>query len=78
MNNNYIPQVFKEKLSSYLNYFVALTYLFLSLITIISLVSFDINDNSFLTKTDLSYNNLLGSFGSYYASFVLYTFGILG
>ena len=78
MNNNYFPQIFKEKLSSYLNYFVAFTYIFLSLITIVSLATFDINDNSFLTKTDLPYNNLLGSFGSYYASFIFYTFGILG
>ena len=78
MYNNYFPQILKEKLSSYLNYFVAFTYVFLSLITIVSLATFDINDNSFLTKTDLPYNNLLGGFGSYYASFIFYTFGILG
>ena len=78
MNNNYIPHIFKEKMSSYLRYVIAFLYLTLSFITILSLISFDINDNSFLTKTDLSSNNLLGDFGSYYASFVYYTFGIFG
>ena len=78
MNNNYIPHIFKEKMSSYLRYVIAFLYLTLSFITILSLISFDINDNSFLTKTDLSSHNLLGDFGSYYASFVYYTFGIFG
>ena len=76
MNNNYIPQILKEKILLYFKFLIVFLYLFLGLVTLISLVTFDINDNSFLTKTDIASNNLLGSFGSYYASFVLYTFGI--
>ena len=76
MNNNYIPQVLKEKILLYFNFLIVFLYLFLGLVTLISLITFDINDNSFLTKTDIASNNLLGSFGSYYASFILYTFGI--
>ena len=76
MNNNYIPQVLKEKFSLYFKFLIVILYLFLGLVTLISLITFDINDNSFLTKTDIASNNLLGSFGSYYASFILYTFGI--
>ena len=76
MNHNYIPQILKEKILSYIKYLIVFFYFSLSLVTIISLVTFDINDNSFLTKTDIASNNFLGNFGSYYASFILYTFGI--
>ena len=76
MNNNYIPLIFKEKILSYFKYFVVFFYLSLSFLTAIALITFDINDNSFLTKTGVASNNFLGTFGSYYASFILYTFGI--
>ncbi len=77
MNNNYIPQILKEKILSYLKYFVVFIYFSLGLLTIISLITFDINDNSFLTKTNITSSNFFGDYGSYYASFILYTFGIL-
>ena len=77
MNNNYIPQILKEKILSYLKYFVVFFYFSLGLLTIISLITFDINDNSFLTKTNIASTNFFGDYGSYYASFILYTFGIL-
>ena len=77
MNNNYIPQILKEKILSYLKYFVVFFYFSLGLLTIISLITFDINDNSFLTKTNIASSNFFGDYGSYYASFILYTFGIL-
>ena len=76
MNNNYIPLIFKEKILSYFKYFLVFFYLSLSFLTAIALITFDINDNSFLTKTGVASNNFLGTFGSYYASFILYTFGI--
>ena len=76
MNNNYIPLILKEKILSYFKYFLVFFYLSLSFLTAIALITFDINDNSFLTKTGVASNNFLGTFGSYYASFILYTFGI--
>ena len=77
MNNNYIPQILKEKILSYLKYFVVFFYFSFGLLTILSLITFDINDNSFLTKTNIASSNFFGDYGSYYASFILYTFGIL-
>ncbi len=77
MNNNYIPQILKEKILSYLKYFVVFFYFSFGLLTILSLITFDINDNSFLTKTNIASSNIFGDYGSYYASFILYTFGIL-
>ncbi len=77
MNNNYIPQILKEKILFYLKYFIFFFYFSLGILTIISLLTFDINDNSFLTKTNIASNNFFGNYGSYYASFILYTFGIL-
>ena len=76
MHNNYIPQILKEKIFSYLKYLIVFFYFSISLFTIISLISFDINDNSFLTKTNIASSNFFGNFGSYYASFILYTFGV--
>ena len=76
MNNNYIPQILKEKILSYLKYLIIILYLAISILTAISLITFDINDNSFLTKTNIASSNFFGDFGSYYASFILYTFGI--
>ena len=76
MNNNYIPQILKEKILSYLKYLFIIFYLAISILTAISLITFDINDNSFLTKTNIASSNFFGDFGSYYASFILYTFGI--
>ena len=78
MNNNYIPEVFKEKMYQSLKYIYASSLFLFSGITLLSLITFDINDNSFLTNTSYKSQNLLGEFGSYYASFIFYTFGILG
>lgn len=78
MNNNYIPNILKDKLSLFINYFYGLIHLLVFLFLILSLFSFDINDNSFLTNSSQSINNFGGELGSYAASFVLYTFGIVG
>jgi len=78
MKSNYIPEILKEKLSSIYNFVCFLFLLVVAVISAIALFTFDINDNSFLTSTNLPSGNLLGDFGSFYASFIFYTFGILG
>ncbi|MDC3146362.1 DNA translocase FtsK 4TM domain-containing protein [Alphaproteobacteria bacterium] len=78
MKNNYIPEIFKEKIYLSLKYIYAFSLLFLSILSLLSLLTFDINDNSFLTSTSNEAQNFMGDLGSYYASFIFYTFGVLG
>ncbi len=78
MNNNYIPEIFKEKIYLSLKYIYAFTLLLFSVISLLSFLTFEINDNSFLTSTSNESQNFMGDFGSYYASFIFYTFGVLG
>ena len=78
MNHNYIPEAVKEKTLNFSRFVYALMLLGFSIFTFLALISFDINDNSFLTNTNAPYKNILGFIGSYYASFVFYTFGSLG
>ena len=79
MKNNYIPEIFKEKsfIIIILYFYIIFIYNFY-ILSAIALLTFDINDNSFLTSTSNTSQNLLGDFGSYFASFIFYTFGILG
>ena len=77
MKNNYIPEILKEKISKIIFILYGLTLLLASIISAIALLTFNINDNSFLTSTNNVSQNLLGDTGSYYASFLFYTFGIL-
>ncbi len=78
MQNNYIPDIFKDKLSSFFNYFRSFFFMLVSIFVFLSLLTFDINDNSFLTSSSGQTNNIFGFFGAYFSSFVLYTFGLLG
>ena len=78
MNHNYFPEALKEKTLNFSRFIYALMLLGIAIFTFLALFSFNINDNSFLTNTNSLYKNLLGLIGSYYASFVFYTFGILG
>ena len=78
MKNNYIPEIFKEKIYLSLKYIYASFLLLLSIVSLLSLLTFDINDNSFLTNTSNEAQNFVGDLGSYYASFIFYTFGVLG
>ena len=78
MNNNYIPEVFKEKIYQTIRYIYSLSLFLISTLSLLALLTFDINDNSFLTNTSYKSQNFLGDFGSYYASFIFYTFGVLG
>ena len=77
MSHQYIPLALKEKTLNISRIFYGLVLVSFSIFTFLSLISFNINDNSFLTNTSNTYSNFLGLIGSYYASFLLYTFGIL-
>ena len=77
MKNNYIPDILKEKIISIFSFLYGLCLLTISILSAISLITFNINDNSFLTSTSNTSSNFLGDLGSYYASFLFYTFGIL-
>ena len=78
MNNTYIPNILKDKLSLFFNYFYGLIHFLIFIFFVISLFSFDINDNSFLAESSQSINNLGGEIGSYVSSFIFYTFGLAG
>lgn len=77
MENNLIPEVFKLKIAQISSIFKGLFFLFLALSIFLAIFTFDMNDNSFLTKTSENYSNLLGPIGSYTASFLIYSFGSL-
>ena len=76
MKNSYIPEILKGKISEIINISYGLCLLLASILSAIALITFNINDNSFLTSTSNVSKNLLGDAGSYYASFLFYTFGI--
>ena len=78
MKNSYIPEILKEKIYLFLKYIYAFFLLLLSILSLLSFLTFDINDNSFLTSTSNEAQNVMGDLGSYYASFIFYTFGVLG
>ena len=75
MNNSFIPEVFKEKLIKIFSWFKGSLFLFLSLVVLLSILTFNINDDSFLTKSSGTSTNALGAIGSYLASFLIYSFG---
>ncbi len=77
MKNSYIPEILKEKISKIIYFLYGTLLLTISILSAIALLSFSINDNSFLTSTSNTSQNVLGDAGSYYASFLFYTFGIL-
>ena len=78
MKSSYIPEILKEKISSTYRIIYSLLLFLVCIFSAAALLSFNINDNSFLTSTSNISTNLLGDPGSYYASFIFYTFGILG
>ena len=77
MDNSFIPVVFKEKLASIINWFKGSLFFLLSLAIFLSLFTFNINDDSFLTKSSGITTNLIGTAGSYLASFLIYSFGLM-
>ena len=52
MNNKYIPKMLKDKLSIFLEYSYATFLLLVSISLFISLITFNINDNSLLSSTN--------------------------
>tara|TARA_B100001057_G_scaffold193710_1_gene194537 strand:+ start:798 stop:2873 length:2076 start_codon:yes stop_codon:yes gene_type:complete len=76
MKNNYIPEIIKEKITKIFYLFYGFCLLIASILSALALITFSINDNSFLTSTSNVSQNFLGTPGSYYASFLFYTFGI--
>ena len=77
MNNSFIPAVFKEKLTNLLNWFKGSLFFLVSLIIFLSVLTFNINDDSFLTKSSGATSNAIGTVGAYSASFLIYSFGIM-
>ena len=78
MKSSYIPEILKEKISLAYRVIYSLLLFLVCIFSAAALLSFNINDNSFLTSTSSISTNLLGDLGSYYASFIFYTFGLLG
>src|SRR6056300_1142859 len=77
MDNSFIPVVFKEKLANIINWFKGSLFFLLSLAIFLSLFTFNINDDSFLTKSSGITTNIIGTAGSYLASFLIYSFGLM-
>ena len=77
MNNKFFPIAFKDKFKNILKYLYGIFFFLISIILALSLVSFNINDSSFLTNTSNQIQNFMGIPGSYVSSFLLYTFGIM-
>ena len=77
MSNKFIPAILKEKMGNIIRWFKGSFYLLLSIMLFLSILTFDINDNSFLTSTSKVSSNALGDIGSYSASFLIYSFGIM-
>ena len=77
MKNSFIPSVFKDKLVNIIIWFKGSLFFLLSLVIFLSVFTFNINDDSFLTKSSGATSNLIGTAGSYLASFLIYSFGIM-
>ena len=77
MNISFFPAVFKEKLNKSIRWIKGSFFILLSIWLFLAIFTFDINDNSFLTQTSSSPSNAVGSLGSYIASFLIYSFGLL-
>ena len=77
MNNSFIPLIFKDKLVNIINWFKGSLFFLISFIIFLSVFTFNINDDSFLTKSSGATSNVIGTVGSYSASFLIYSFGIM-
>ena len=77
MNNKFFPNVLKDKFTSFIKYLYGSFFFFISITLTLSLISFNLEDRSFLTITNNETKNFIGVPGSYLSSFLLYTFGIM-
>ena len=73
----YIPEILKDKFQSFTRYIYVFIYGLVVICLLLSLISFDINDNSLLTKSSDATKNILGPIGAHISSFLFYTFGIM-
>jgi hypothetical protein len=78
MKNSYIPEIFKVKIAKSISFLHSLIYFFMCIFFCLSLISFNFNDNSFISNTSLPTENYLGNLGAYTSSFIFYTFGYMG
>ena len=78
MDIKFIPEILKDKILTFYKYVYGGCILLVAVLLALSLLSFNIGDNSFLTSTNNSSKNLLGVMGSYVSSFIFYTFGVMG
>ena len=77
MNIKFFPDALKDKFTSFVEYLYGSFFFIISMILAVSLFSFNVEDNSFLTVTSNQTKNLMGVPGSYMSSFLIYTFGIM-
>ena len=77
MNNNYFPAILKDKLTQSFSWMKGSVFLILSVFLFMAILTFNINDKSFLTQTNSPPSNIVGPIGSYAASFLVYSFGLL-
>ena len=77
MKNSFIPIVFKEKLIKIFGWFKASLFFLLGATIFLSIFTFNINDSSFLTESSGITSNIFGRAGSYLASFLIYSFGLM-
>ena len=77
MNIIFFPSVLKEKLIQSIRWIKGSFFLILSILLFLAIFTFNINDNSFLTQTNIPVSNAVGSIGSHVASFLIYSFGLL-
>ena len=75
--NKYIPEILKDKFQLFTKYFYVCFYGLVAICLSLSLLSFNINDNSFLTSSSEPTHNILGPIGAYVSSFLFYTFGLM-
>ncbi len=77
MNKKYFPEILTSRILSFFKYIYSIFLLLISIFIALSLLTFDINDNSLLTITNAPTNNFFGVIGSYVASFLFYVFGAM-
>ena len=75
--SKYIPEILKDKFQSFTKYFYVCFYGLVVISLGLSLLSFNINDNSFLTSSSETTKNILGPIGAHVSSFLFYTFGLM-
>lgn len=75
--SKYIPEILKDKFQSFTKFLYVCIYGLVAIFLCLSLLTFNINDNSFLTSSSEPTQNILGPIGAYTSSFLFYTFGLM-